>query len=258
MELEHWWPWYRKIVETFGFIEEEDQKATFMLDRLLMRRTLNLKTLREKVKRKIVIVFGAGPSLVQDLKTAVEMGFHKRCVTASADGSTTALLSEGITPDLVITDLDGNVRDIVEAHNLGSVVVVHAHGDNIEGLQTYVPMFKGRLVGTTQVRPTARVHNFGGFTDGDRCVFLSEEFGAKKIALMGMDFGNRVGIYSKPNLKSNYEASPAKYRKLSIAKQLLEWYTTWAKAELINLTSSGEEIEGARKVRQQEFLNLCF
>ena len=65
---------------------------------------------------------------------------------------------------------------------------------------------------------------------------------------MGMDFGSRIGRHSKPNLKSNCKASPTKRRKLRIAKQLLEWYVTWAEAELINLTATGEKIEGTRQV----------
>ena len=47
-----------------------------------------------------------------------------------------------------------------------------------------------------------KVHNFGGFTDGDRCVFLANHFKAKKIILLGMDFGTRIGKYSKTRVIS--------------------------------------------------------
>ena len=74
-------------------------------------------------------------------------------------------------------------------------MVVHAHGDNTEKLHL-VKSFKN-CVGTTQAKPFENIHNFGGFTDGDRCVFLADYFKAKKIILFGMDFGTTIGEYSK-------------------------------------------------------------
>ena len=44
-------------------------------------------------------------------------------------------------------------------------------------------------IGTTQTNPFNKIQNFGGFTDGDRGVFLASHFDAKKIILFGMDFG---------------------------------------------------------------------
>ena len=52
-------------------------------------------------------------------------------------------------------------------------------------------------IGTTQTDKFGKLENFGGFTDGDRCVFLAETFKPKKIILFGMDFGNKIGKYSK-------------------------------------------------------------
>jgi len=48
-----------------------------------------------------------------------------------------------------------------------------------------------RIVGTTQVKPRGRVHNYGGFTDGDRAIFLAKRFGAKKIGYAGFSFRKR-------------------------------------------------------------------
>jgi Uncharacterized Rossmann fold enzyme len=36
-------------------------------------------------------------------------------------------------------------------------------------------------IGTTQTNPFNKVQNFGGFTDGDRGVFLASYFKAKKL-----------------------------------------------------------------------------
>ena len=36
-------------------------------------------------------------------------------------------------------------------------------------------------IGTTQTTPFNKIQNFGGFTDGDRGVFLASHFEAKKL-----------------------------------------------------------------------------
>ena len=56
------------------------------------------------------------------------------------------------------------------------------------------------VIGSTQTKSFGKMENFGGFTDGDRCVFLAEYFNAKKIVLIGMDFGREIGKYSKNNV----------------------------------------------------------
>ena len=112
-----------------------------------------------------------------------------------------ALIENKIRPDVVVTDLDGNLPFLRKAEKLRSNNGhAYAHGDNIDMLKKVVPRLH-RIVGTTQVMPTENVYNFGGFTDGDRCVFLAEEFGAKQIILFGMEFGPQVGRYSKNTIK---------------------------------------------------------
>ena len=106
-------------------------------------------------------------------------GVLQKFVTVVADGATTALLHVAkAVPDVIVTDLDGVVSDIVSAQRQGSIVVIHAHGDNIEQLNSFVPDFP-RAIGSTQVEPRPNVYNFLGFTDGDRAVFLAAAMGAK-------------------------------------------------------------------------------
>jgi uncharacterized Rossmann fold enzyme len=76
--------------------------------------------------------------------------------------------------------------------------------------------------------PVENVHNFGGFTDGDRCVFLAEEFGAKKIVLVGMEFGNIIGKYSKGKVKN----AELKKQKMRAGRQLLEMLAKQSRSEL--------------------------
>ena len=255
MRLKDWWEWYKKIVDILGLNMEEDQKSAWLLDKLIAGKALTPTTIKEKVQNKNVIVFGAGPSLKEDLLKIIGVGLNHKCVLVAADGATTALLEEGLTPNLIVTDLDGKISDLVRAEKKGSIVVVHAHGDNMDVLKRVVPRFC-RVLGTTQAKPTPRVYNFGGFTDGDRAVFLVGCLGASRIVLAGMDLGKTVGKYSKPNLKGNVKASDFKLKKLQIAKQLLEWFSGWSKSEILNLTSHGEKIRGIRRVDCKSLLKL--
>ncbi|KAF5423700.1 MAG: hypothetical protein C5S45_00565, partial [Candidatus Methanocomedens sp.] len=87
------------------------------------------------------------------------------------------LMDMGIVPHIIVTDLDGDVKAEIKASQAGAVMVVHGHGDNIPIIMSIVPKLCN-VVGSTQTVPLDNVHNFGGFTDGDRCVFLARELGA--------------------------------------------------------------------------------
>ncbi|MDD4249345.1 MAG: DUF115 domain-containing protein, partial [Methanosarcina sp.] len=78
---------------------------------------------------------------------------------------------------------------------------------NMDKLEKYVPRFR-RFIATTQARPFDQVYNFGGFSDGDRCVFVAREFGAKSIRLAGFDFEDPL-------------VNPIKKKKLNWAKELI-------------------------------------
>ncbi|MEP0824007.1 MAG: MAF flag10 domain containing protein, partial [Nitrososphaera sp.] len=62
----------------------------------------------------------------------------------------------------------------------------------------------------------------------DRCVFLAEEFGAKRIVLVAMDFGDSVGKYSKKKIKD----VELKQRKMREGRKLLEMLAKQSRSEL--------------------------
>ncbi len=228
MKLEDWLPFYRRIVETMGYSVEEDRKSAELLRELLMESDEYLlrKELEAVIGRK-VYVFGAGPSLERALE---EFDFSDGTLIA-ADGATTALLDFGIVPDVIVTDLDGRILDIKLANDKGSFLVVHAHGDNRDKLVSYVP-FLSRILGTCQTEPLDIIYNFGGFTDGDRAVFLAEELGAREIALVGFDFGETVGKWSKPSLKDHSPVWESKRKKFKFAMELLGWLEKNGRAKI--------------------------
>ncbi|HXG07190.1 MAG TPA: 6-hydroxymethylpterin diphosphokinase MptE-like protein [Nitrososphaera sp.] len=231
MKFAEWFPYYQGIRAEFGYSTERDQEAAKLLSELIKKKALDPKVLEKKIKGKNVIVVGAGPRLESD-ETLKFIKKNKSSVKIVADGATEFLLKNKIKPDIVVTDLDGNPSALQKAEKGGAIMVVHAHGDNTEMLKKLVPKFR-KLVGTTQVMPVENVYNFGGFTDGDRCVFLAEEFGAKRIVLVGMDLGDNIGKYSKKDVKD----PELKKQKMRAGRKLLEMLAKRSRSELADMAS---------------------
>jgi uncharacterized Rossmann fold enzyme len=227
-----WRPWYTKIVKRLGLDPEADLEAAKVLDSILPE--LDIAELKKLVHGKDCVVLGAGPSLENDLKKLESKGWMDKSFI-SADGATLALLRYR-PPDIVVTDLDGNVSDQLKAWERGSWLVLHAHGDNLDKIRRVAPQIDMRVLGTTQVESFGNLFNFGGFTDGDRAAFMAHELGASRIYLAGMNLGSKIGKYSgDKDLKR-------KIVKLSICKELLAWLAGDLGAKLINLTAKGETI----------------
>ncbi|MCE5215128.1 MAG: DUF115 domain-containing protein [Methanobacterium sp.] len=240
MNLAIWFSWYKELLAEFDFSREEDEKSAKLLDMLL--ETYGGLSPEDIPMQKEVIIFGAGPSIKDNIKEIKNLNLSDYTLI-SADGATSALLEEDIVPDIIVTDLDGNMKDISCANHEGAFLVVHAHGDNMEKIRRYVPNLN-RMMGTTQSTPLNNVYNFGGFTDGDRCLFLAVELGAEYIILGGMDFGKIVTKYSRPDMiESESEADEIKQLKLHYAKKLVEWIAENEKVTILNI-SGGEHLDG--------------
>ena len=213
MKIKEWEQKYLEILKEFNFSRKEDTESARVLNSILKKK-LSIKKLEKEIKNKTVFVVGAGSSLVSSIPTLKK---YKNITKIVADGATRALIENKIRSDVVVTDLDGDPEFLKKASRGGAIMVVHSHGDNIEKLHL-VSEFRS-CIGTTEGRPFGKIHNFGGFTDGDRCVFLAKYFMAKKIILFGMDFGPKIGRYSKIKV---YDRR-TKLRKLRRGKKLLEW-----------------------------------
>lgn len=205
MHFMQWEPLYKEILDDFGFSRKHDEEAALFLSGLLENRQDDaLAQVESLIRGRRAVVCGNAPSLAAELS-----GFRDPdAIIIAADGATSVLLSTGIVPQIIVTDLDGFLPDIIKADELGSIVVVHAHGDNIDKLKEYVPQMK-HVLGTTQAGPLDRVHSFGGFTDGDRCVFLAVHFGAASVRLLGFDFDDET-------------VTPRKKKKLLWARRLVD------------------------------------
>ncbi|NVM03517.1 MAG: DUF115 domain-containing protein [Candidatus Helarchaeota archaeon] len=253
-----WKPWYKKIKKDSKLNFLKDEKATKLLDELLKSKDTSnaLNQAKSLISNQIIFVYGCGPSLEKNIEDLSETNiFDKKFVNIAANGSISALIKHHIFPQISVTDLDGDINDLLTTNEKGTISFVHAHGDNIPFLKKYVPKFE-KIIGTTQTRPIGKVKNFGGFTDGDRGVFIAEFFEAKMIFLVGFDFGNIIGKYSKPSLKEDVVASKIKIKKLRIAKSLIKWVSTWSNATIFNLTGAKEKIRGIRNVQYDELENI--
>lgn len=226
-----------EILEDFGFSRENDEESAKLLDEILsVEGCLTLEDLKGYVDfSDKFIVFGAGPSLKEHVKLLKENYDLKDYILVSADGATTALIEEKIAPDIVATDLDGNLDDILLANFRGANVVIHAHGDNIDKIAKLTPFFTS-VLGTTQAQPVGNLYNFGGFTDGDRALFLAVALGASEITLAGMDFGDIVTRYSRPKIETETaKADEFKRKKLVYAERLTQWIIDNENVDIINL-----------------------
>lgn len=255
MDFKLWEPRYRRIVKSFGFNPKADRKAAEILAQLLEGRRLGPEVLERRIRGGVVMVLGRGPSLEEAIPHLKALKPHPKLTLIAADGATTPLLREGVMPDVIVTDLDGRIQDLLEASRRGAVAVIHAHGDNIPSLRRYVGRFEGGAVGTTQTEPVGGIYNFGGFTDGDRAVFMAVELGARVVVLGGMDFGRYVTEYSADRRGVVKEAGPVKRRKLLAAKRLLEWLASWSPGKIMNLPVGEGKILGVEEINW-DYLSL--
>ncbi|AKB74392.1 6-hydroxymethyl-7,8-dihydropterin pyrophosphokinase [Methanosarcina lacustris Z-7289] len=209
-----WEPIYERILEDFGFDRTGDEEAAqFLSQKLTEKNTVNLSELKDAVSGKPVLVCGNAPGFRNELSKIDLSAF----VIIAADGAAAVLMDVDRVPEVICTDLDGNSEADIEKEILacsrGSIVLIHAHGDNMDKLEKYVSRFR-RFIATTQARPFDSVYNFGGFSDGDRCVFVAKEFGAKSVRLAGFYFEDPL-------------VNPIKKKKLNWAKELIGMSGIW-------------------------------
>ena len=210
MKFEEWEPIYKLILEDMHFDRIYDENSALLFSKMLETKArkkipdiIEIDLLKKAINGMDVLVCGKAPCLKDELKN---IDFRKYVIIA-ADGATSILMNSGVTPNIIVTDLDGNMDDEAKANELGAIMVVHAHGDNIDALGEELPRLK-RVIGTTQSKPLENVYNFGGFTDGDRSVFIAQEMGAKSITLIGFDF-------------TDENVTPLKKKKLMWAEKLI-------------------------------------
>ncbi|MBZ3934852.1 6-hydroxymethylpterin diphosphokinase MptE-like protein [Methanimicrococcus blatticola] len=225
MNFTEWESYYTEILNKFGFPKEKDEKTALWLSNefkkvcsLENRNDKIFSILEEKISRRPVVVCGNAPSLEKEYIAFLKEKSRGNEIYIAADGAATVLLQNNRIPDIIVTDLDGKhpndaIKEI-EAVDKGALLLVHAHGDNLDKLEKYLPAFSDKInqntiIPTCQCRPPDYLLNFGGFTDGDRCVFLADAFNAASVVLIGFDFKDPSVL-------------PLKKKKLECAEKLIQ------------------------------------
>lgn len=214
MEYSAWAPRNDEIRAEFGFPFEREVAAADLLESLLppSARTDPLPRLRALLEGRTAVVVGlaprSGPPPLYRLSPS-----SRAPALLAADGATSTCLNAGLVPTIVVTDLDGPVAAEVAANRRGSLVVIHAHGDNMPALREWVGQFPGEVVGSWSGPPRPDLINVGGFTDGDRAAYLADHMGAERVLLWGFDFG-----HASPTDPAAHEV---KLRKLTWAERVL-------------------------------------
>jgi len=205
MDFQTWEPTYEALLADFGYPREGDERARDRLAELLAdSETYPPASL--DLDGQTVAIAGAGPSLEDEADRAADAD---RVLAAST--AVDRLAAEGVAVDAMVTDLDKNAGTGRALTESGVPVFAHAHGDNVPAVEEHVPAYEAEyVVPTTQAAPVEDVHNFGGFTDGDRAAFTADHFGAAELEFVGWDFDDP-------------DVTPEKRRKLRWAERLLAW-----------------------------------
>jgi len=229
--------WYFKILNDFNFEYQKDREARDILSNILIEKSdkWSLEEILSAFKiliqtKKLIFIYGCGPSLEETVDYMIKIQGKKifsNAVNLVADGAARLLIKRKIPIDGIFTDLDGITK---ENFDKSKYIIVHAHGDN----KTRLKYFKNEIlnfpniIGTTQAEPTDNIINSGGFTDGDRiiCFIASLLLPIHELYLVGMDFNNIVGKYSKLEIEKNHIAKPIKLKKLEYGLQIIEWILT--------------------------------
>ncbi|MEF8778187.1 MAG: 6-hydroxymethylpterin diphosphokinase MptE-like protein [Natronomonas sp.] len=204
MLYEEWVPPYEAILADFDYDRAGDERAR---DRLLELVAGSDPLTPDDVDLSgTVAVCGAAPTLGEELDTA-----RRADRVVAASNAASVCLDAGIVVDCMVTDLDKTPETARMLSERGVPVAVHAHGDNIETIERYVPMFDiSSVLPTTQAAPVPPVVNLGGFTDGDRAAFLADHCGADRLVFPGWAFDDPT-------------VSAEKAKKLRWAERLLRW-----------------------------------
>jgi len=196
--IDWWWPLQEEINSQFGFSKSREEVSSRLISRLYKPKG-NLSTL---LLHNTVTIIGAGITANETIPVGVLI---------AADGAVSACLKRNLIPDIVVTDLDGHLPDMVWANKQGSKIVVHGHGDNLSRLFEFSKEIQPISLTTTYPSPVTNC--WGGFTDGDRALMMSLGMGADIVNLVGFNF-ETVGAYTgKFSLK--------KLQKLSWAREIV-------------------------------------
>tara|TARA_B110000881_G_C18486613_1_gene469499 strand:- start:327 stop:1043 length:717 start_codon:yes stop_codon:yes gene_type:complete len=194
-----------EVRQAFEWSEVDDAESALQLQLSLQNHQQWSPLHRENTLRRVktqllnaqrIIIIGAG---VEENEFAPYN--QPGDIFVAADGAVGAL-QEYSQLACIVSDLDGG-EYLDAAAKQGQTIVVHAHGDNMHQWKKTLASWEQYtlsppLILSHQVnQDISGMHNFGGFTDGDRalCLVLSLGVEPENIELIGFTL-NRIGQWS--------------------------------------------------------------
>ncbi|MGC8581935.1 MAG: 6-hydroxymethylpterin diphosphokinase MptE-like protein [Thermoplasmata archaeon] len=215
MDFNRWYPVYIDIMHDFGWDIEKDYIASLILYKnSINKNTGDIYVLEKLIRGNTVLVIGNGPEFDEQIVKWIR---SDDAVVIAADSVVGKLYKLGVIPDVITTDLDGDIMAIKGCVQKGALAIIHAHGDNIKNLSKVGEIVEEHsFITTTQCVPFDTIYNFGGFTDGDRAAFIAREFFCGDLYLYNFNFDLPVISVGK-----DYGI---KKRKLKWAKYLIDTF----------------------------------
>jgi len=143
----------------------------------------DLPVLTHLCRGRAVTVCGNAPSLIRELD-------RTEGSVLAADAAALVLQEHGIQPDAVFTDLDGADDRFIMMNLLGTIMVVHAHGDNIPLLRHWVPGSRAGRRDHPEPPPPARAQ-LRRLHRRRPCSLRRRRTRARKISIIGFDLDDR-------------------------------------------------------------------
>jgi uncharacterized Rossmann fold enzyme len=249
---------YGEISSTMGYSRESDEisrdELSFLINEKFAKpfdEAFNDLCLRFRGKNSIV--FGAGPSLENDIMGLYPVARKAKNLIIAADGAADLLLNANIVPHITVSDLDSCSEQTLVSLSKERSLFVHAHGDNTNLLKELVPKMGSNLLGTTQVSSIKKVRNLGGFMDGDRACYLATYFEPQMIVFAGMDFQYlpQTNEFQRRSLDKNQgsEEIQTRKKKFNFGKYSLEFLIQKKTGiRFVNSTSSDLRIHGVENL----------
>ena len=196
--IDWWWPFQEEINSQFGFSKSREEVSSRLISSLYQPKG----NLAKLLLNNTVTIVGAGITVNDQIPEGILI---------AADGAVSACLKRNLIPEIVVTDLDGHLPDMVMANKKGSEIVIHGHGDNLSRLFEFST--KINPISLTTTYPSSNTNCWGGFTDGDRSLMMSLGLGAELVNLVGFNF-EEIGEYTG-------KFSFKKLQKLSWARKIV-------------------------------------
>jgi len=225
----YWCEIYDAIRGLLRFSRRDDCFAASVAEYLAYRAhqegsLLSLDQVCANIRSRGVCIAGGSSSLTLFLDELAKCD-----VVISVDGATTILAKHGVSPRIIVSDLDGEWGALINAAVQGSILVVHVHGDNYPYAASFLAGNSlPRVVLSHQCPDRGRYSVFvPGFTDGERALGLALLCTPRSITLYGMRTWEKVGHWSKPWLRDSTKPWPLKARKLRIAEFVIKLFMVY-------------------------------